>query len=660
MHLGAVVLALMATGIAASAFAWDPRLTLAAMQAGLLDPPEGNFAAVLFHYGTLPRIAAALAAGATLGLSGAVMQAVLRNPLASPTTLGVAAGGQFALVLSTLYAPAVAFMPAEVWTFLGGLGATAIVYLIGRRHGFAPAYLALAGMALTLLLSAAGAAFVLFNEQRLAFIFLWGAGHLAQSDWTGARVLAVTFALGLVTCLAATRAIRLLSVGDNVAKGLGLATDAARVLTLLVAVTLTAVVVARVGLVGFIGLAVPAIARLCRLRSVQGHLVGSAFLGAAALFAADALAQLVSGSAGSLVPAGAVTALFGAPILFWLLARSRLATDARPHANRAAGAFADIMPQRLFALAAGVIVVACLAALVGRTGEGWSIVGLDADPVLLAARLPRVFGAALAGAAIALSGLLIQKIVGNDLASPELLGISNGAAAAVVGAALLLGEVSRPILIAAGFLGALLAAAIVLMFAQRHRNRIAGLLLAGIALSVFLDALVRIALANASLQSAALLTWMSGTTLLISTTDVAGLALLLAVLTAIVLPLDRAVALQELGAAIGRSLGMKSGLARASLLTLAAFLASAATVVVGPLSFVGLIAPHLARSIGGRRFVPLALASMLIGALVMAGADWIGRTIMFPWQMPAGLVAGVIGGVTFIVLTWRRRVAGVS
>lgn len=624
------------------------------MRAGLFDPPSDDFAAVLFHHGALPRFTVALLAGASLGLAGAAMQAVLRNPLASPTTLGVSAGGQFALALSTLHAPAAALLPPEAWTFVGGIGAVAIVYLIGRRHHFAPAHLALSGMALTLLLSAAGAALVLLNEQRLAFLFLWGAGHLAQSDWDGARILAATFGIGLALLLASARAIRLLAVGDEIARGLGLATEAARILVLLVAVILTAAVVARVGIIGFVGLAVPAVARLCGLSSIPAVFLGSATLGALALFAADAVARLLSGTAGSLVPAGAVTALFGAPVLFWLLARTRLSQRESPTAPRAPGAFADIGAGRILALGGVLLLAIAFASLVGRGGTGWTIVGVNAEATLLAARLPRVLGAALAGAAVALSGLLIQKIVGNDLASPELLGISSGAAAAIVGAMILFGILSRTMLVTAGFAGALLAALAVLAFAQRHRDRAVGLLLAGIALGVFLDSIVRIALANASLQSAALLTWMSGTTLLISMPDVYGLALLLAVLTAVLLPLGRSVALLELGPAVPRSLGLRTGAAHKGLLALAALLASAATVVIGPLSFVGLIAPHLARRIGGRRFAPLALTSLLIGAAVMTAADWVGRTIIVPWQMPAGLVAGIVGGAAFLVLSGRR------
>nr|WP_245198274.1 Fe(3+)-hydroxamate ABC transporter permease FhuB [Jiella mangrovi] len=649
-----VALALAAAGIGASAAGWDPRVTASVVRLGLFDPPNDVFAAVMFHYATLPRIIVALVAGASLGLAGAVMQSVLRNPLASPTTLGVASGAQFALALAALAGPAAAFLPREAWSFLGALAAAGLVYVVGKRHQFDPARLALGGMAISLFLSAAAAALVLFNEQRLAFLFLWGSGHLAQSDWTSATVIASILAAALAAMLMSSRAIGLLAVGDQIAGSVGLRAETARILILLVAVALTACVVSRIGVVGFVGLAIPAIVRLCRPRSVVATLLASAGLGALALFTADALAQLLSTMSGRLVPAGALTALFGAPVLFLLLARTSLASRPNPATRSFAGTFADAGKSLPVGLAAALVLVAAAALFVGRTGAGWEILDPAADGALFLARLPRVLGALLAGGAIALSGLLVQKIVGNELASPELLGISNGAAAAIVFAALAFGVLSRGALLLCGFAGASLATLLVLWFARRHRDQIAAVLLAGIALGVFLDSIVRIALANASMQATALLTWMSGSTVLVSLPETLALGLLLAVAVAIVLGFCRALTLLDLGAELSRALGLRGRVAQTLGLVLAALLASAATMVIGPLSFVGLIAPHLARLVRARRLVEQTLATVLIGAIVMTLSDWIGRVGLTPWQVPGGLVAGLLGSLGFILLIGRK------
>ncbi|WP_245514777.1 Fe(3+)-hydroxamate ABC transporter permease FhuB [Jiella endophytica] len=650
-----VALVLAAAGAAASAAGWDPRVTFSIVRLGLFDPPDDVFAAVMFHYATLPRIVVALAAGASLGLAGAVMQSVLRNPLASPITLGVSAGAQFALALAALAGPAASFLPGEIWSLFGALAAAGLVYVLGRRQRFEPARLALTGMAISLFLASAAAALVLFNEQRLAFLFLWGAGHLAQSDWTSAILVSAAFAASFTILLGAGRVIGLLAAGDAVAGSVGLKTDTARLLILLVAVALTAAVVSRVGIIGFVGLAVPAIVRLCRPRSVTHFLAASAGLGALALFAADALAQLLSELGGTLVPAGAVTALFGAPVLFLLLSRTRLTGRPNPPLRMTAGRFRD-PGRRLTAFLFAILVVAVLVALlVGRTGTGWEILDPFGDEAVFLTRLPRVLGALLAGAAVALSGLLVQKIVGNDLASPELLGISGGAAAGIVFAALVLGVLSRATLVVFGMAGAIGTTLIVLWFARRHRDQIAAVLLAGIALGIFLDSIVRIALVNAGMQAAALLTWMSGSTVLVSLPESLGLGLLLVIAFGLVVVCRRAIALLDLGAAVPRALGLKVRATQMATLVLAALLASAATMVIGPLSFVGLIAPHLARLLRARRFAERVIATLLIGAIVMTLSDWIGRVAMVPWQVPGGLVAGLAGSLGFILLAGRER-----
>ncbi|MBO0903132.1 Fe(3+)-hydroxamate ABC transporter permease FhuB [Jiella sonneratiae] len=649
---------LAAVGILASAAGWDPRVTVSVARLGLFDPPNDVFAAVMFHYATLPRIAVALLAGASLGLAGAAMQAVLRNPLASPTTLGVASGASFALALSTLAGSAAAFLPPEAWSFLGAMGAGGLVYLIGRRHRFDPARVALSGMAVGLFLSAAASGLVLFNGQQLAFLFLWGSGHLAQSDWSGPAVLLPAFALAAAALLAARRVIGILAVGDDVAGSVGLKTETARLLVLVVAVALTAAVVARVGIVGFVGLAIPAIVRLCRPRSVAATLVASAGLGALALFAADASAQLLSRSGDRLVPAGAVTALFGAPVLFALLSRSRLSSRPNPPLRRSAGSFRDAGPALFAALAAGLAFAILVALFLGRTGGGFELLDPARDGTLLLTRLPRVLGALTAGAAVALSGLLVQKIVGNDLASPELLGISSGAAAALVLAVLVLGVISRTALLLCGFGGAIGATALVLWFARRHRDQIAAVLLAGIALGVFLDAIVRIALANASLEATALLAWLSGSTVLVSLPEAIGLGLLLAAAAGMVLLCRRPIALLDLGAAVPQALGLRVRAAQTLTLLLSALLASASTMVIGPLSFVGLVAPHLVRMAGVRRLAPQVGATLLAGALLMVVADWLGRVAVTPWQVPGGLVAGLFGSLCFLILAARRGAGG--
>ena len=120
------------------------------------------------------------------------------------------------------------------------------------------------------------------------------------------------------------------------------------------------------------------------------------------------------------------------------------------------------------------------------------------------------------------------------------------------------------------------------------------------------------------------------------------------------LPLVRWIGLMPLGEPVGRSLGVPIAGARLAIVLVVAVLTGIATLFVGPLSFVGLMAPHLARRLGTRTALAEIYGSALVGAVLMALADWAGRTIAFPWQIPAGLIATALGGAYFVMTAWKR------
>jgi ferric hydroxamate transport system permease protein len=150
------------------------------------------------------------------------------------------------------------------------------------------------------------------------------------------------------------------------------------------------------------------------------------------------------------------------------------------------------------------------------------------------------------------------------------------------------------------------------------------------------------------------LSWLSGSTYAVTETEAMAMVLI-AILSLILLPFaSRLLTILPLGAAIARELGLAQGRGRLALLLATALLTGAATLIAGPLSFVGLMAPHLARLLGFRTPVMQAYAAALTGAVLMVGADWIGRMIAFPWQVPAGFVATVIGALFYMTLLARK------
>jgi ABC-type Fe3+-siderophore transport system permease subunit len=197
-------------------------------------------------------------------------------------------------------------------------------------------------------------------------------------------------------------------------------------------------------------------------------------------------------------------------------------------------------------------------------------------------------------------------------------------------------------------LGAAAALGLLILLARKHNFAGNQLLLGGLALYVFMDAGLRLVMASGGTVASQLLNWMYGSTWLVSENEALGLMALIVCIAAMLLLIVRPLTILPLGDTSASSLGLPVGKARLLLLVLAALLTAAATVVIGPLSFVGLIAPHLARVMGqqtvGRQLIVAALA----GGLLLGVADYISRGVLYPEQLPAGLLAALVGGIYFL------------
>tara|TARA_R110000822_G_scaffold49716_29_gene130429 strand:- start:2599 stop:4578 length:1980 start_codon:yes stop_codon:yes gene_type:complete len=649
ISVGKGVLALLALGLLLALLDLRQELAPAQWWQALWAPDADNLDQLLMHYSWLPRLFVALLCGAALGLAGLLMQQVLRNPLASPTTLGVANGAQLALALATLYAPGL--LVAREWVALVGGGLSMVlVYALARRRGMSPLSLILAGMVLSLYLGALNVMLMMLQPQGLTSLFIWSAGSLSQNSWDSVQFLLPRLLLVGVLVAWLIRPLSLLELEEAGARSLGLSLDRVRLGGLALAVFLTACVVSVVGLIGFIGLAAPAICRLMGARTLRQRLIWTPLLGAALLWLADLGIQQLSGQQDDMLPTGAVTALLGAPLLLWLLPRMRLG-GGRPQLHSAMVLSTPARPLKLLWIGGLLFALVALALWFGRGADGWQWI---LDPQVVQWRTPRVLAAAGAGLMLALAGTLLQRLTGNPLASPEIMGISAGAAMALMGMVFLWPGAPLAVRLVLGCLGALVTLLIIMGFARRQSFSPERLLLVGIAISSLFDAVQMLVLSMNDPRGQSLLGWLAGSTYHVQLPTSIMALVIAAVLLLFCLPLGRWLTLLPLGEDTPRSLGVPLARARLSIMLLAALLTAAATLLVGPLSFIGLMAPHLARLLGFNQARTQLLAAGLLGAGVMVAADWLGRNLLFPTQLPAGLLAALIGGAYLIWGLSRR------
>lgn len=273
----------------------------------------------------IPRTIVGIMVGAALGLAGAVMQGVARNPLADPGILGVNAGASLAVVVG-IYVFGIGSLLGYVWfAFAGAAVASVVVYALGSmgREGATPVKLALAGAAMSAFLASITTAILIIDVATLDQYRFWAVGSLAGRNGEIARQVAPFMAVGVVMALAAGRLLNALALGDDVARSLGQRVGLARAFSAIAVVLLVGAAVAAAGPIGFVGLTIPHVARAITGPDYRWVLPYSMVLAPILLLGADVIGRVVA-RPGEL-QVGIVTALIGAPFFVALVRRRKLA-----------------------------------------------------------------------------------------------------------------------------------------------------------------------------------------------------------------------------------------------------------------------------------------------------------------------------------------------
>ncbi|TCP11135.1 iron complex transport system permease protein [Crenobacter luteus] len=608
--------------------------------------PSAGLAAVLLFELDLPRVLAALVAGAALGVSGALFQALTRNPLASPDLLGVTGGAQLG-VFAAIMLPSLAGVGSVPLLFASGLFAAALAAATAGGWRASPLRLILAGTACSLFFGAVVNMMLTIFEESIVGVAMWGNGSLYRP---GAGGLTVAAAWALPPLLALPWLVRPLGVaqlGDAVARTVGVPLAPLRVATVATATAFAAVAVAVAGPMGFVGLVAPNLLRAAGVHRLPALLPLSALWAALLLAATDGL--VVGLDLDNSVSTGVMIALVGTPLLLLLIHRNRRLGGL--DAGAAAPSRAAILPLGAF-VGLAALLLAALAALAAAAGGQWltparawaAFAGDDVVArLLIDIRLPRVLVAMVAGAMLAASGALLQSVAKNPLAGPEVLGLTQGAGLATLAAQVVWPLAGRAALFGAAFAGGAAVLAAILLFNRRHRLAPLPVALTGIALGALCVSLSQWLIVQSSVQPARFLVWLIGGTYGKSLADLAALAPWLIVALPLMALLARPLDLTALGDESAAALGVPVARLRLLAMLLATALSCAAVAVVGPVAFVGLMTPHLARLMGFHSLGQRLPAAMCVGAMVLGAADVAGRLALAPLEVPAGVMTALIG-----------------
>ncbi|HGO5824008.1 TPA: Fe(3+)-hydroxamate ABC transporter permease FhuB [Mannheimia haemolytica] len=615
-----------------------------------LFQPSDNLELLLVQNYTLPRIVMALLAGGILGFASLLLQQVLANPLASDYSLGISSGSQFALFLTAIFAPQWLENGSTFIALLGALLSLLLVLSLAMRKSMSALLLVLAGLVVNLYFGSFSAMMMLFYPEEARGLSQWGAGSLVQDSWRDSLWLMAQAVPAFVLVAILIRPLTILLLNDSNARSLGVAVGKLRLIGVLIASFLIAIVVSAVGMLGFIGLGAATIVRQLGVRTLNAQLIAAFGFGALLLGVTDLLLQLLAHFKAVNLPTGSVTALLGTPLLLWLMFK------AVPHSGRVQEAHLQNI-RKISPLVIGVVGLGFIATLWGALFIGNGNSGLALTDIttgwgieLLEIRYPRVLVALSVGVLLALAGVILQRLTLNPMASPELLGVSSGAAMGVLVVLFLFSAQQTEYFWLAGVLGSLAALVVITLINQKSGMLPEKVLLTGIALSAFFDTLQRIAIASGDPRANQLLAWTSGSTQSVN----AELAIPFAVLSILLLLcsvlFSRWLDLLALQAPMAQALGLNLKRTRLILILFSAVLTALATLIIGPLSFIGLLVPQIARFLGATKSHHQLLFSALLGGLIMMLADWFGRQIMFPYEVPAGLVVTLLGGTYFLLM----------
>ncbi len=266
----------------------------------------------------LPRLVLGLLVGAALAVSGTVLQAVLRNDLAAPEIIGVSSGGALAAVAAVVVFPVLAGFTVPL-AFCGALAAALLICAAAWRHGTDPLRLVLSGVAVSALASSAAGGILIYHADKISGILNFLSGSLASASWGRVEAIWPYIAVGLVAAFLLSRRLDILRLGDEVALSLGIRVERTRFVLICAAALLASSAVAAAGLIGFVGLVAPHLARLLLGAGHRTLLPGAALTGAVLVILCDTLGRWAF--APRELPCGILLALVGAPFFLYLLRR---------------------------------------------------------------------------------------------------------------------------------------------------------------------------------------------------------------------------------------------------------------------------------------------------------------------------------------------------
>ncbi|MCZ2721848.1 Fe(3+)-hydroxamate ABC transporter permease FhuB [Marinomonas sp. 15G1-11] len=631
----------------------DSSLSISTQLSIISGQEAQGFDEIDWGFSRLPRLVMALLVGSVMGCIGSVIQQLTLNPLLSPVTLGTSSGAWLGLIVLAIFWPQ-GQTEFQVFAAMSGAAlALGFVLLISGVRNLSGLSLILSGMAVNLLFGAITTALILLNDQYARNLFIWGAGDLSQNGWDKVQWF-WPHCLLLLTILAfAGKPLTLLRLGQAAAAARGLNVVWLFVTLIISGLWILSSAITMVGIIGFIGLVAPNAARFLGARTATSELIVSTLLGASLLMIADGMALFANTLTFDLVPTGLTTALIGAPLLIILIRHRGNKKPQSQHAFMALQGSRTLSIRTIILMTGALLSVIFLGVFthIDNNIYQFHLPNEFAWPL----RWPRLAASLFAGAGMAVAGVMLQRLIHNPLASPDLLGLSAGAVLALILVSLLLGIRVSELGPLVAFVGSMSILGTLLLLGKRFHFAPTSLILTGVALTALIETLIQGVLMTGTDDVYDILRWLSGSTYRVTPNQAISLIVGVTLFIVVAVGLQRWLTLLSIGRITAAARGVSVQKSFIILLMISAGLCAFITALVGPIAFVSIVAPHLAGLLGAKKVVPQLFFSALIGATLLQLSDWLGQIIIYPNQLAAGTVVAIIGGSYFILILLKNR-----
>ena len=623
---------------------------------------ESSFDATVVQ-ARIPRTVFGILAGAALSISGALMQAITRNPIADPSILGVNTGASLFVVFGIAFLHINKGIQYIGLAFAGAALTAILVYgLASIGHGGAtPIKLALAGAAASTALQSLVNTIMLPSTQVMDQFRFWQTGSISGADWADIRLLLPCFVIGFFLSIFLAPSLNALALGDDAATGLGLNVPLIRASSALAGVLLCASTTALAGPIGFVGLMIPHLIRLLLGPDMRKILPLSSvcrctwpYIGAPRRTGIR-YCHSPDRCSGIYLYHSESEGEFSVKKQM----KNQLSTITDGYRKR----------QRRYVFTALTLLfltfaLACIMMIYGNTIYSPKTVlkvlsGEDVEGAVFTIRtlrLPRMLTAILCGLAFGMAGNTFQQLLGNPLASPDIIGVTSGASVAAVFGILVLKLNGGTVSLMAVFSG-LLVSVLIYFLSQGGGFSNARLILTGIGMQAFLSAVISWMLLKASEYDVAnALRWLSGSLNGVKLENVPRLALVVFGAGGAILLLNRQLSMLQLGEAHAVTLGVNVRRIRLTLILLALLLVAFATSVTGPVASVAFLSGPIATRLSGNGKNGM-LTSALTGSTLVLASDLIGQFAL-PSRYPVGVVTGILGAPYLLFLLLQMNDKG--